>query len=156
MACVGLVASLYGDTVMCVADAAAGDPPFRSSYERGRPMPLLRGATSKVILADLPTRRLKQLIGRAPEFAGDDARDTFRKSLAFVRRQGYFVGRGEIDPGLAGGCSDDPTSSFCSCESDAEAEAAPTGAALQHAGGGHGTGGSAGVQAEQGCVSRDT
>jgi DNA-binding IclR family transcriptional regulator len=102
MACVGLVASLYGDTVMCVADAAAGDPPFRSSYERGRPMPLLRGATSKVILADLPARRLKQLIGRAPDLAGDDARDTFRKSLAFVRRQGYCVGRGEIDPGLAG------------------------------------------------------
>lgn len=103
MACVGLVASLYGDTVMCVADAAAGGPTFRSSYERGRPMPLLRGATSKVILADLPARRLKQLVGRTAGLAGDEAeRARFRKSLAFVRRQGHCVARGEIDPGLAG------------------------------------------------------
>ena len=102
VACVGLVASLYGDTVMCVADAAAGVPTFRSSYERGRPMPLWRGATSKVILADQPARRLKQLIGRAPDFASDAKRDAARKSLAAVRRQGYCVARGEIDPGLAG------------------------------------------------------
>ena len=102
MACVGLVASLYGDTVMCVADAAARTPDFRPSYERGRPMPLLRGATSKVILADLPTRRLKQLIGRAPDLDSDADRDAFRWSLAVVRRQGYCVGRGELDPGLAG------------------------------------------------------
>ncbi|MGX1307710.1 DNA-binding IclR family transcriptional regulator [Amorphus suaedae] len=102
MACVGLVSSLYGDTVMCVADAAAGTPAFRSSYERGRPMPLLRGATSKVILADLPTRRLKQLIARASDLSDDARRDAFRKSLGVVRRQGYCVARGEIDPGLAG------------------------------------------------------
>src|ERR1700704_6421029 len=59
--CVGVLARLYGDTVMCIADTIPTDDIIRTSYERGRPRPLTRGATSKVILAQLPTRRLNNL-----------------------------------------------------------------------------------------------
>ena len=48
---------------MCVADTVPTDARVKTSYERGRPRPLTRGATSKVILAQLPTRRLTSLLG---------------------------------------------------------------------------------------------
>jgi DNA-binding IclR family transcriptional regulator len=61
-------------------------------------MPLTQGATSKVILARLPARRLAKLLAHA-----DKAQDAALKSeLATVRRQGFLVSRGEIDAGLAG------------------------------------------------------
>jgi len=60
--CVGVLARLFGDTVMCVADTLPSDNGIRTSYERGRPRPLTRGATSKVILAQLPARRLNRLL----------------------------------------------------------------------------------------------
>jgi len=98
--CVGLLARLYNGTVMCVADAVNANGvttgvDFRSSYERGRPMPLTNGATSKVILAHLPPRRLKSLLPTAPDPA-------FRATLPRIRRQGYALTRGEIDQGLVG------------------------------------------------------
>ena len=66
--CVALLSRLYNDQVMCVADEAARETSFRSSYERGKPMPLTQGATSKAILAQLPARQLNRLIG-APKTA---------------------------------------------------------------------------------------
>ncbi len=97
--CVGLLSRLYANTVMCVAIESAGAPSFRSSYERGRPMPLLRGATSKVILAQLPARRLRQFLARQ----GDEDQSAIeRAELLSIRRRGHAITRGEIDPGLAG------------------------------------------------------
>jgi DNA-binding IclR family transcriptional regulator len=95
IACVGLLCRLYDGTVMCVADAATRGADFRSSYERGRPMPLTSGATSKVILAQLPARRLKGLLQASVDGA-------FRAGLAEIRRQGFAITRGEIDSGMVG------------------------------------------------------
>jgi DNA-binding IclR family transcriptional regulator len=103
--CVGVLARLYGDTVMCVADTVPTDRAIRTSYERGRPRPLTRGATSKVILAQLPTRRLSKLLAahsvterhpHAPSAA------QLREELALIRRRGFCVSRGEVDKGLVG------------------------------------------------------
>jgi len=107
--CVALLARLYGDTVLCVADAAIGSLPARPSYERGRPMPLTRGATSKTILSLLPTRRLSRLVTEslAGTTGGDEAAartmlGELRGALAGIRRSGYCITRGEIDDGLVG------------------------------------------------------
>jgi DNA-binding IclR family transcriptional regulator len=76
------------------------------SYERGRLMPLYRGATSKVMLAHLPARVLKSLFARDADeviAAGlGQSWDDFRRTLATLRRLGYNVSRGEIDPGRVG------------------------------------------------------
>ena len=98
-----VLARLYGDTVMCVADMRGEGRDIRTSYERGRPQPLTRGATSKMILAQLPSRKLNRLL--APSDSGGSAGNTIldlRKELAMVRRCGYVVTRGEVDQGLAG------------------------------------------------------
>ena len=93
--CVALLSRLYGREVMCIADHASPDASFSPSYERGRPMLLTQGATSKAILARLPAKRLVKLIGR-------EAADMMRDELAALRRAGFCLGRGEIDEGLAG------------------------------------------------------
>lgn len=94
--CVTLMARLYNGEVMCVADDSAPGTTFRSSYERGRPMPMTRGATSRVILANLPSRELTKLIGPRSETV------QLRKDLQIIRRAGFLATASEIDPGLAG------------------------------------------------------
>lgn len=94
---VALLCRLYNDTVMCVADAG-GLERLSSSYERGRPMPLMSGATSKAILAHLPARRLARLLG------DQDAEQirALRAELAIVRQKGFSVTQAEIDPDVLG------------------------------------------------------
>jgi DNA-binding IclR family transcriptional regulator len=102
--CVGLLARVCNDTVMCIADEANRGVELFSSYERGRPMPLTRGATSKVILAQLPGRRLKKLLASSTPDAHPFALGAaeLRHSLAGIRKQGFCITRGEIDPGAIG------------------------------------------------------
>ncbi|MCJ2877417.1 helix-turn-helix domain-containing protein [Rhizobium pusense] len=98
--CVAVLARLYRDQVICVAEHRAGGRAVETSYEKGRPMPLLRGATSKVVLAQLPKAKL----GKVVKAAGHDRllRDDMVAELATIRRQGYAITRGEVDSGLIG------------------------------------------------------
>jgi len=101
--CAAVLARLYGDTVMCVADVTAKDAAIPTSYERGRPRPLLQGATSKAILAQLPTRKLTRLLAdHAPRRKFEPTTEELREQLAAVRKRGYCVTRGEVDKGLMG------------------------------------------------------
>ena len=102
--CVAVLARLYGNTVMCIADTRSAGSAVQTSYERGRPRPLMRGATSKVILAQLSTRRLSKLLALVdssdqPVFSSGV---TFRDELTMIRKNGYCVARGEVDEGRVG------------------------------------------------------
>ena len=112
-----LLCRLFRETVLCVhqlrhepASPPASTPPPVStplvSYERGRPMPLFRGATSKVILAHLPARDLRRLHAAQPgaiAAAGlGDTWDAFRAAMAALRRAGHVVSQAEVDPGRVG------------------------------------------------------
>ena len=97
--CVVVLTRLYGDTVMCIADRHSPGDETHSSYERGRPRPLTRGATSKVILAQLPARRLAKLLDRSSH---NEDIEALKKQLSDARRNGFMVTRGEVDPGLMG------------------------------------------------------
>jgi DNA-binding IclR family transcriptional regulator len=96
--CVGLLCRLYNDKVMCIADEISPRATFRSSYERGKPMPLTQGATSKVILAHLPARRFNRLAEHWP----DANASAFRSELQSVRRRGVCISSGEIDKDVVG------------------------------------------------------
>jgi DNA-binding IclR family transcriptional regulator len=101
-----LLCRLFHDRVMCVHQIMGRGPQQPVSYERGRLMPLYRGATSKIILAHLPSRTLKALLAHhAEEIAGaglGPGWEEFRRGLASIRRAGISVSRGEIDPGRIG------------------------------------------------------
>jgi DNA-binding IclR family transcriptional regulator len=102
--CVAILARLYDDTVMCIADYRATEDSVYTSYERGRPRPLTRGATSKVILAQLPPRRLVKLLDNTSKKAGPSAKNEskFRDELVGIRKRGYAITRGEVDKHVVG------------------------------------------------------
>lgn len=104
--CVAVLARLYDNRVMCVADRASKGSTILTSYERGLPRPLTRGATSKAILAQLPQRKLAKLIEDEDWTSRPGAAVTseadFRADLAAIRKRGYCIGRGEVDQGLVG------------------------------------------------------
>ena len=76
------------------------------SYERGRAMPQYRGATSKIILACLPQAQLRHLWAAERETlvaAGlPDDYAQLVKVLAGIRKTGYFIAEGEVDPNAVG------------------------------------------------------
>jgi len=60
-ASVVLLCRLFQDTVLCIHQVTDAAEATGVSYARGRPMPLFRGATSKIMLPYLPTRELRLL-----------------------------------------------------------------------------------------------
>ena len=102
---VALLCALFRDRVLCIHQAGR-DRKLAVSYERGRPMPLFRGATSKAILAWLPERRLTRLfLDHQPEIRraglGRD-RGEFLAALKAIRREGHAITRADVDPGVVG------------------------------------------------------
>ncbi len=101
-----LLCRFYRNQVMCIDQAMAGHPTFAPSYQRGRLMPLARGAASKIILATLSDRAKKALQARhAKEFAAADLGTSWaelRASLAAIRDAGISITYGEVDEGLIG------------------------------------------------------
>ncbi|MDR3453372.1 MAG: IclR family transcriptional regulator [Rhodoferax sp.] len=100
-----LLCSFYGDHVLCLHDVRV-DKDIPSGYDRGRPFPLFRGGPSRIILAHLPQRQLKELmldhgadIVRAG--LGQDWQD-FNRKMKLIRQAGYFAAPGEINPDTYG------------------------------------------------------
>lgn len=96
----------YRDCVMCIhSEYASADAP-KVSYERGLPMSLFRGATSKAILASLPDRVLRRLYrAHASEVAAAGmGRDWKAFSGAFRQLRGAecIVTRSEVSRGRLG------------------------------------------------------
>jgi DNA-binding IclR family transcriptional regulator len=103
---VGLLCRLYRLTVMCVDQYTNTTIDFAVSYERGRPMPLFRGAASKVILAHMERRKLRRYFD---EFAAEVAEAgmgeswrPFRAALRRIRTAETIVTKGELDAGRVG------------------------------------------------------
>lgn len=99
-----LLCRFHGNKVMCIHQATSlqgRNPALTVSYERGRAMPLYRGATSKIILAYLPQARLRQLWAAEQETlvaAGfPDDFDQLSDRLGAIRADGYFITGGEVD-----------------------------------------------------------
>lgn len=103
---VTLLCRLFRSQVMCVHQESAARPDFGISYERGRPMPLFRGAASKSILANIPLRAVKALFQEhQAKFAQANLGRTWdevKERLRELRSAGVSVTQGELDPGMCG------------------------------------------------------
>lgn len=97
-----LLCRLYKLTVMCVDQRAPEAPKQTVSYERGRPMPLDRGAASKAILAHLPPRVLRRYYDQTHANGEEGDWAEFRRPLRSIRRTGLCITHGELDPGRVG------------------------------------------------------
>ncbi|MFA0442072.1 IclR family transcriptional regulator [Vibrio sp. 10N.286.49.C2] len=72
---------------------------IRCSYVRGQSQPLLRGASSKAMLAFLPEIRCEKILRY---FGEEDNMDRWIAELTLIRHQGYAVSTSEFDPGVTG------------------------------------------------------
>jgi DNA-binding IclR family transcriptional regulator len=95
------LASCYGDKFVTTHHQTGPDN-LSLSYGRGRPMPLLRGALSKCLLAYLPRAQQQRIHKRAQqeETGGEDDWNTRRAGWTAIRKQGYAISIGELDPGV--------------------------------------------------------
>jgi DNA-binding IclR family transcriptional regulator len=103
--CTALIVRWYGNKMLCVTSQSSAPNPV-SSYPRGRPMPMGRGAIARSIMAFLPKRSLAPLLARY----ADDLRsvgvgataEEVAAVLKRIRRAGVAVAFGEVTPGAIG------------------------------------------------------
>jgi len=103
--CSAVLSSIYGDQVILV-HRERGPDDMSLSFDRGSTLPLLRGASSKVILAHLTAGRLKRIyeanatsleaLAIGPDWA------TFSRYFRECRRKGYYLSREEIEINVTG------------------------------------------------------
>lgn len=96
----------FKDCVMCVFEVHGKEPHPSASYERGVAMPMFLGATSKVILANLPDRALKavylsneQTIHRLLHV---DSWQQFKDEIRSIKQAGYAMTDSEVAVGRIG------------------------------------------------------
>ena len=99
--CDSLLTAVYGDQILDV-HREYGSLPVTLSYGRGRPRPPFLGAAPKVIIAAQPTGWVRKLYDANREMAaqagmGNDWKE-FRAKLASIRKRGFYVSRGEVEP----------------------------------------------------------
>ncbi|MBR0687782.1 IclR family transcriptional regulator [Bradyrhizobium manausense] len=103
--CTAMVLRWYGNKILCVVSESSTRNPI-SSYPRGRPMPLGRGAIARSIMAFLPRPRLVTLIEQnlndLRSIGLGDSADDVLKNLKKVRKAGFSVAYGEVTPGAVG------------------------------------------------------
>jgi DNA-binding IclR family transcriptional regulator len=101
-----LLCRLYRTQVMCVHQEFNERPDFAVSYERGRPMPLFRGAASKIILAHLPSRTVKGIYNsnsaQIEEASLGASWDETKRILRDIRTAGISITESELDRGMRG------------------------------------------------------
>jgi DNA-binding IclR family transcriptional regulator len=103
--CTALLVRWYGRRLLCIASEVSTSDPL-SSYPRGRPMPLGRGAISRSIMAFLPRARMVTLIEENIEELRNIGLGTtvpeIVDGMKNVQRVGYAVAYGEVTPGVVG------------------------------------------------------
>jgi len=104
-ACTVTQMGLYGDRIVTI-HMEQGPEPLAIGFDRGRPMPLFRGAPSRAITAFLQRPRLARLFERhRGELSPRQVETTFEQfhdELQAIRKVGYAVSVGELDAGKVG------------------------------------------------------
>jgi DNA-binding IclR family transcriptional regulator len=102
---IALLCRSYRNKVLCVHQERSTTE-IESTYERGRTMPLLRGAASRIILANMPARTITALYERQPrEFSAAGLGEALQKvqdNLKRIRKTGWDRTTGEVTKGITG------------------------------------------------------
>ena len=103
--CDVLFSNIYGSHIINVLHVR-GIEPLEITYTRGRQHPLFRGAAAKSILPYLARSQLVKIFGANAEGAAESGLGTdwlqFWRNLQAIKKQGFCVSQGELDPGLDG------------------------------------------------------
>jgi len=101
--CSVFITRWYERKILCVVSEVSNPAP-KSSYPRGRPMPLAKGAISRAIVAFLPRREQDRIVAdHLEDLGGEGAKEeTVLARLRDVRREGVCTAWGEVTPGVVG------------------------------------------------------
>lgn len=103
---VALLCRIYRNRVMCVHQEFKGISEEHLGYERGRPMPMFLGASSKIIFANLSSRSARWFFTRFHEEIAHAGLGTdwneVKSNLRRIRKSGVSVTGGEVDSGRVG------------------------------------------------------
>lgn len=104
--CTAVLCRRFKDCVMCVHELRGTKFRGKTSYERGAAMPIFLGATSKVILAQLPIRMLKAiyLANEKTIRRASRSRDWngFESEIKGIRSAGFALTKSEVARGRVG------------------------------------------------------
>ena len=96
----------FKDCVMCVHEEHGDEPHARTTYERGVAMPMFLGATSKVILSNLPERSLRTVYlsneNQIRVAAGVRDWPEFKEQIRLIKKAGFAMTDSEVAPGRVG------------------------------------------------------
>ncbi len=87
-----------GYRALCVSQKESMQA-LRCSYVQGQSQPLLRGASSKAMLAFMPAQRCEKILRY---FGQQEQLDKWQTELDKIRHRGYAVSTSEIDSGVSG------------------------------------------------------
>lgn len=100
--CHALLSNVYGDHLINIT-YERGDETLEPSYVRGRSLPWFRGSPSMAVLPFLAKTKVRHLFDAT---FGAEATDTDWQAmwarLKAIRKAGYCVSEGELDPGVFG------------------------------------------------------
>jgi DNA-binding IclR family transcriptional regulator len=98
---VGLIVAV-NDQAICL-DMVESQHSLRCSFEKGRSVPLRAGASAKCLLAHLP-EAVRAAVLDSQWGAGTPERDAAQRETDAIRKAGFAMTAGEVDPGVWG-CS---------------------------------------------------
>lgn len=96
---VGLIVAVNGQAI-CI-DMIESRQALRCSFEKGRSVPLHKGASAKCLMAHLPVGALNALLEASLDEPGRPQPDVLAE-LNAIRKAGFAVSNGEVDPGVWG------------------------------------------------------
>jgi len=107
--CNALLCNLYDESAVNIFHVPGRDP-AKITYTKGLKMPTFRGAQAHIVLAHMNRRKLRRVYDRALQdpCVAPDARaigedwTSFTKNLKRIREAGYYISRGQLDPGVVG------------------------------------------------------
>ncbi|MDD5336438.1 MAG: IclR family transcriptional regulator [Rhodoferax sp.] len=95
---VGLIVAVNGQAI-CL-DMIESRQALRCSFEKGRGVPLQKGASAKCLLAHLPPGELNAALDA--NLGEERPRADLLAELGAIRKAGFVVSNGEVDPGVWG------------------------------------------------------
>lgn len=102
--CEVLLSNIYNEEILIIHIEIPNDKVSNISYSRGKPHPLFKSATSKVIIANLPKNQIQKLFATRHEEILESGLysclEDFKTVLSTIRRQGYCISHGELDGGF--------------------------------------------------------
>jgi DNA-binding IclR family transcriptional regulator len=94
--------SVLSDGKLLVLSQVESQNPTRVSVEIGARFPVVRTASGRILLSQLPQEELRSLLARDEDWAqlGAAARERFLSDLLRVRRDGIYQGKSDLTHGI--------------------------------------------------------